>query len=229
MSQLPTRPQLADASVRIGLEFAASGAIRETAGSNRSPVLDKYEAVFDLCGASYCEIGHHIPRLKALCYAVFPGQPIDAALLRRARVLHEQRYGPCLTGCTDTIAAYTRRKRWRPYAGACKKDQDEKGQDEAAAQANRAAWIAQIRAGDGVIYDFSTPGNFDRHFETFVGMERDPTGQQVKNEDGLPVLVCIGWNTVPDAGSSDGAAQGCYVRHRPLNHAVLGSLDENSL
>lgn len=223
MSQLPTRPQLAIASVRIGLEFAASGAIRETAGSNRSPILDKYEAAFDLCGASYCEIGHHIPRLKALCYAAFPGHLIDAALLRRARVLHEQQYGPCLTGCTDTIAAYTRRKRWRPYAEACKE-----GQDETALQADRTAWIAQIRAGDGVIYDFSTPGNFDRHFETFVRMERDPAGRLVKNEDGLPVLVCIGWNTVPDAGSSDGAVQGCYLRHRPLNYTVLGSLDENS-
>ena len=227
MSQLPTRPQLAAASVKIGLAFAASGAIRETAGSNRSPILDKYEAVFDLCGASYCEIGHHIPRLKALCYAVFPGQVIDAALLRRARVLHEQQYGPCLTGCTDTIVAYSRRKRWRSYVGAYKE-----GQNEAAVQADRTAWIAQIRAGDGVIYDFSTPGRFDRHFETFIRMERDPAGRLLKNEDGLPLLVCIGWNTVPDpgtVGSADSAAQGCYLRHRPLNHTVLGSLDENSL
>lgn len=212
LEQLPTRPQLAAASVKIGMAFAASGAIRETAGSNRSLALDKYEAAFDLCGASYCEIGHHIPRLKALCYAVFPGQAIDVALLRRARILHEQQYGPCLTGCTDTIEAYTPRKRWRPFR------HDESG-----------AWIEQIRAGDGVIYYFSTPGNFDRHFETFVEMQRNDAGHLVKNEDGLPLLVCIGWNTVADADCKDGSGvQGCYVRHRPLDHTVMGSLDENS-
>ena len=213
LNQLPTRPQLAVASVKLGLEFAASGAIRETAGSNRSLMLDKYEAVFDLCGASYCEIGHHIPRLKALCYAVFPGQAIDVALLRRARTLHEQQYGPCLTGCTDTIAAYTPRRRWHPFHPK-----------------EAEAWIAQIRAGDGVIYDFSTPGNFDRHFETFVEMKRDAGGQLVRNADGLPLLVCIGWNTVSDADchNGGGGVQGCYVRHRPLDHTVMGSLDEST-
>ncbi len=209
---IPTFAQVAAKAAEIGVAFAQSGAIRETDGPNRSEQIDKMERVFGLRGVSYCEIGGFFDRFKAICYLVWPGQEIDDILLRRAKTFHEQHYGPCLTGCTDTIAAYRRLGRWK-----------------ALDQGQKQVWIHTLQPGDAVIYDFSTPGNFDRHFETFIKMQTNADGTFFKDDLNRFVMVTVGFNTSADASSgSQSDGQGCYMRHRPINGTVMGSVDFNS-
>lgn len=213
MTTLPTRQQIATKSVDVQLAFANSGAIRETDGPNRSELLDKYQSVFGVQGVSYCELGHWIGRLKVICFLVWPNETIDVKQLRRALTFHQQHYGPCPLSCTETIEIYGKRNRWKLL--------DHK---------NVAPWMSQIQPGDGLIFDFSTPGHFDRHFETFIDWARDAHGNLMQSiVGGCYVARTVGWNTSPDASSgSQSDGQGCYLRHRQINAHVLGSLDETT-
>lgn len=187
---------VAEKAAQVGEEVCGTGVLRETDGPNRSGQIDKIEAFWGVVGQSYCAMTFFWLRFKALGFLL--GIPVDDAAIARMKRLHEQEIGPCSPSCAQIVADYHARGQWlevRPEG---------KRQGTAAAL---AAFRAQIRAGDAVIFDW---GKGEHHIEMFLRWE----GER---------MVTAGANTAPDGGG----VQGGYIKRRALDANVWGCVRFN--